>query len=1858
MKDSHAEFIPLSPSGQGCPINTPTSERTADLYQYLSTSYLTSIRTTTGYIATFDSSLRPGTWSLTTERSIRSRGKAHWSRITDVFVFVRQKAAYGYRLLLRTMHVQGEEGAILTPPYQFAYYGDDVNSPLPHLPDRLSNDLDYRGYYNQAGNGDQDLVSVMHDEWNRHYVFLRGSRSPNEQAMLTGALQSITYPTGGRVAFAYEGHRYSRIVEPSSPNNYLPISSTFEQRQVNTTAIGEVTPETQFTLQQQTEIDITMTFNPANMDGVNPGDGMTGSVSLFQLSPSNSAVSSWDFTYNACNPDCPVPYTTSTQTVSVTLDAGTYELRAFAEERDPVGPSHYVTAMGAQVAYVEEIPATDRLAGGLRIKKITQHPETDSPPVVQRFVYERSDGTSSGVLLGEPRSYYRRYVSPTCVELYNATQAQSMLGVGKELGYSRVVVYYADDLADGSPDTSAGYTEHTFHAADAGDGAYRDDPLFDVPVDTRFSRSLWPFARLTSLAYKRGVPHSTTHYDATGKKVSATVYTYFDSYIDDFIEHDEHADLRQTKRIPALAFRRDSRGMSSILYYMKRYHVLSAWQYQESDASYQYDQSGHRFLLSRKVYEYDNPDHMLPTRVNETNTDSTKRISSYIYAHEEYPGMKRLNMLSQSYSSLVEDEPGNDRSKSWTTWKNDDPTGPTAYWKPDAQYVWDPGNPNDVEAPSRHDSNSLKVTRTISYDTYLPASNRVVTSSDARGTTSSTRWGYNDALPRTVAQHAPPEKVFAETFDTSMPITPWQPLVTESGRWNVYNSDHNDTRWRTTNGRLELSHAYAPNEQDRIEYVHNANWTGKTVFEFDLTVDESSHWDFLLLLTSSGDVPSTWMSIRNRDLYYYVYSGGGCSAGWKPITADLSPGETYHLKLVLDIPARRVDYYVDGEKKVDQGCFAKSSAGAIRKIKFQNYGYAWDSGTWYIDNVRLYNADAAVTTAAYNPDTRLLSSITDPQGVTSYFDYDPMQRLVEVRDQKHQPVVNHKYRYSLSQSPSYNPSDPNWTESTSLQYENLIHDWSMETTYGNSGATDWEIHLGGTPGPWGIDKDVAKIGARSLKASISASSQRTLWRSSYNIYIDDDKLYQMAIWAKTSGGYSGGAYYRLFFKDANGKALYHPQARIDIPSGDRDWTLHTLTFKPPAGAVRIYAQYLDFIGTSRRRGTVWWDGAQLHKTPRVALAYFDGLGRSLQEHTPTEDGSVITATTYNAQGQALKTWSPFMTSSTGTFEPDILSSSLSYFNQVSLQHNGCPYTETVFSKDPLLRPLQMHAAGWCLGSLIRKETEYDVRKASTGITHWIHTHHRDEDDKVAEQFHDGFGNLVESSVGVTAPLTTTYSYDILGRMLRATSPAGRSIYYAYDQVSRRVSMTTPDADGNGMSGAADEDEHSSGDFRYKYDRSGNLRFLRDPNHRAQGGFVYYKYDALSRLIEEGIYTGTTPWELANTDDAMWPYFNAQKRIEYTYEGTALSQVDMWDDQGHHDYYAYVHNEQGQVTSLTTTLSGLGSKRVSYEYNQLGNPSRVIYQRGVPGEAFYTWYDYNARGLLTTVRTSTIDNKSQSERQVAYTYWPNGNLKDMLLGPDPAGTPQAVQALDYDYTMRGFLQGINDIQTLADSRSLGGDVFAQRIGYDNTAGGIGAVTSPDAAYNGTISWTTWRTKENTFTAPLVGYAYNYDEYHRLVTADFAYHNGYWSNSSTRYDVGVGQPIAYDPNGNITSLLRRNELGSGSSTTYSYFPGSNRLANTSGSEPHTFNYDSNGNITSGGGIMNGDYNYRNMITSMGTGSPTTYRYNKDGLRIFTSSGDGQFFIRGIDGAVLAVYDGARNLLYHNVIAGGRVAGKVLP
>lgn len=249
---------------------------------------------------------------------------------------------------------------------------------------------------------------------------------------------------------------------------------------------------------------------------------------------------------------------------------------------------------------------------------------------------------------------------------------------------------------------------------------------------------------------------------------------------------------------------------------------------------------------------------------------------------------------------------------------------------------------------------------------------------------------------------------------------------------------------------------------------------------------------------------------------------------------------------------------------------------------------------------------------------------------------------------------------------------------------------------------------------------------------------------------------------------------------------------------------------------------------------------------------------------------------------------------------------------------------------------------------------------------------------------------------------------------------------------------------------------------------------------------------------------------------------------------------------------------------------------------------------------YDKYTYDHMGKMLTHIANV---EGQPEEFIAQNEYDElGQLKSKKVG---GKTTIGLQTVDYTYNIRGWLKEINDI---ANTNKL----FNFSISYDSG-------TNP--LFNGNISQTKWRTANTD--SSLKTYDNTYDALNRIKTA---------VDNTNKYSLSS---IAYDKNGNITSLTRRGHLNSTATSfgvmdnlVYTYTANSNKLIKVldngndyfgfiDGTNVTTeYGYDQNGNLITDAnkGITSVTYNHLDLPTTVAiNGQNISYIYDAIGVKL---------------------------------------------
>ncbi len=563
---------------------------------------------------------------------------------------------------------------------------------------------------------------------------------------------------------------------------------------------------------------------------------------------------------------------------------------------------------------------------------------------------------------------------------------------------------------------------------------------------------------------------------------------------------------------------------------------------------------------------------------------------------------------------------------------------------------------------------------------------------------------------------------------------------------------------------------------------------------------------------------------------------------------------------------------------------------------------------------------------------------------------------------------------------------------------------------------------------------------------------------------------------------------------------------------------------------------------------------------------------------------------------------------------------------------------------------------------------------------------KDELNRAVWDYQDKRGQTVlkrvegDGSTREAGPLDTYYLYDDFGNLRVVVPPklaagigssavsasllAEGAYVYTYDHRQRMISQQVPGADPVWM----------------VYDQGDRLVLTQDGNQRQIREWSFTKYDPLNRPILTGLFTttGTLSREQMQDkvknqhtteryrgqqnnapfgySDALYPkstdgtvavltatYYDRYDFVSDLHGGNSYDFVDVSGTDPAADYPStYFPRVQGQVTGTQVRVLGSddwrweavyydedyrviqtigshypqGADRYTTRYDDAGRATHTLRQHyGYAGshqvDQVHHRYTYDHAGRPTAVY-HRINNEAEVQL-AANTYNELGELitQDLHRFQDDG----YLQSVDYAYNERGWLTAIN--RTEDDETD---DLFQLRLSYND---------GPSPQYNGSITSALWVNQ----TQPLVKqeYEYTYDKVDRLAKAN--YHN-YDQPGGQSYDVlggASGNPITYDPSGNIRQLTRYGQQGVKiDELAYDYGSGvGNQLhrltdggnaqgfAAGEGGLDEDYYYDANGNLTDdyhkGITVRYNHLNLPEMIDFTASGAQIRYTYDAVGTRL---------------------------------------------
>ena len=633
------------------------------------------------------------------------------------------------------------------------------------------------------------------------------------------------------------------------------------------------------------------------------------------------------------------------------------------------------------------------------------------------------------------------------------------------------------------------------------------------------------------------------------------------------------------------------------------------------------------------------------------------------------------------------------------------------------------------------------------------------------------------------------------------------------------------------------------------------------------------------------------------------------------------------------------------------------------------------------------------------------------------------------------------------------------------------------------------------------------------------------------------------------------------------------------------------------------------------------------------VEYYDGLGRPFQtvlKKVTASSSNLVTLQEYDVAGRAANSWLPIVSSAEYVAPAAFKSSAPGNYG-----NDSRPYGQPVYEASPLNRTVKEYGPGaaWHGGHSVNTDylanstanaqlncINYGVSSAGALTSNGSYASGQlsvvkttDEDLNVSYTFTDKMGHVVLSrQMKGSETHDTYYVYDDKGNLCFVLQPMYQSsanldqyaFQYKYDGRNRCIWKKLPGA----------------GYVEMVYDNADRLVFSQDGNQRAlsTGNWMYYKYDGLNRLTEQGTCTNKVTTSGTNV------------LVQHFYDSYAFRSQAGFNNSNFPDDAS--GNGKGALTASVATVLGSSNKiYTAYYYDIKGRVAKTVQSNLLGGydvtATIYTFTDKPA----TVTHTHTASGKPTRTEMYTYSY----NHADRLLkvehtlggtkitladyAYDNLGRLQskslhgsATNKLTYAYNVRGWLTGIS------------GSKFTQNLYYNNGNG--------TAKYNGSISSMTWKAGNE---STIRGYKFTYDGLSRLMNATYGETAGINTNTN-RFSENV---TAYDKNGNIKTLQRYGQTAASSYgliDNLTFTLGGNLLSRVDDAaaasaynggfefkdgvkQANEYTYDSNGNLTKdlNKGISNISYNCLNLPSAVtfSDGSTIVYTYAGDGAKLKT-------------------------------------------
>jgi len=879
--------------------------------------------------------------------------------------------------------------SITNPPYKFSYLTPDV-------PDIYSKSQDYWGFYNGKTNTDMTMIDVS--PTNGYVTPDYQKRAPDPIACLKGMLQSIIYPTGGYTNFTFEPNQiYSAIpgsnVDPQSANYHISTIDMAPNDQVDGVSLT-------FTANPQIQGQIKLDFTGANM--------CTPSGSCVVNTPEAKLV---DLTQNVVVADISLSTLTQETNPQSSQESVTYYTLTPSDQYKIYFPTPgNITYNGQSTEFRLDAVVTETLppittatfdsttfyAGGVRIKQI-QHNDGNNNTITKNYnytipywnsqLYQGDFGTISnwltrdkllfqgGNLETEPPTYISSIIYSEGFNIPIGSTDNS------SVSYQQVEESMTDN--NGNP---LGKNVYTYNTSE--DYISPQFPMyrFDMSYDRSQLLDTKTYKSTTGGGYALIKEVANTYNninDLSPLTPGADSIKYYVAYSDfDFqkwisqsgrptiMDADEVGGLTETYHdaFPVVGCPIYNYMFNHIAPFY--YHVVK--QLLTSVVTTDYDLTGQNPVASETDYAYDNLQHIQPTRVTTTNSDTKVQVVTNRYPLDyNLQGGCNLQSIVNNFNQQLVSLQSQRATCAQAT-----------FTLPDDNYSEHMYMVNSY-AVCENNYNAAVATLVTQYNTSLAQYALCYSTTES-------------ALPSA-------SKAIAYMQDRNM-ITPKinvattvnnAPILGDSTTYQVTDVAQNIIRPQQVNIKVGSN----PTEARAQFYAYDA--VGN-LLEQSKTGD--THTSYQWGYNKTYPVAQA-VNAKSNDIFYDSFEEGDGNSS----VGDAKTGHYSYNGLTTA--------YTKTLTGLDNGtytlCYWQKTAGVWT---LQTSTVTVNSGSYtislnaQIDDVRFYPSTAQMTTYTYDPQIGMTSS-TDVKNETTYYEYDGLQRLINIKDKDGNIIKHMAYHY-------------------------------------------------------------------------------------------------------------------------------------------------------------------------------------------------------------------------------------------------------------------------------------------------------------------------------------------------------------------------------------------------------------------------------------------------------------------------------------------------------------------------------------------------------------------------------------------------------------------------------------------------------------------------------------------------------------------------------------------------------------------------------------------------------------------------------------------------------------------------------